>query len=443
MFDFLTQKFSNAFTFLTGKDRLTEKNIEETLNKIRESLLDADVPYEVTDQFIAEVKTEALGKKVLSSISPAEMLMKIVYEKLSVFLGSGKDLKKTDVFSPFILIMGLQGSGKTTTIGKLIHYFKRQAAKEKKQIKILAGSIDFYRPAAIDQLEIVCEKAGAMFFRPDSEDPQEVTKQLMQKKSSELFDVLILDTAGRMHVDEQMLDELQRIKNLLNPSQKILVLDSMTGQESLKVARVFENKVGFDVAILTKTDSDARGGAAFAFSYILSKPIAFIGTGEKTEDLERFHPERMASRILGMGDIQTLSERIDEQIQKAEQEKMEKKFISGNINLDDFAQQLGVMNRMGSLSSLLRYIPGMPAINMSPDIIEQGEKEMKKFKAIISSMTLKERQKPAILDKSRKQRVARGSGVTVKEVEGLLARFEQTRQFVKLFSKGGFGNLFK
>lgn len=303
----------------------------------------------------------------------------------------------------------------------------------------MLGSVDFYRPAAIDQLEIIAGQAGADFYRSQETDPVYAARDIQKYAKQHNYDVLLLDTAGRLHVDDAMLKELQAIDVGVRPTHKLLVLDAMTGQESLNVAKTFEKHVGFDAVIMSKMDSDSRGGAAFSFRYALKKQIAFIGIGEKVEDLELFHPDRMAGRILGMGDLTSLAEKADATIKKSEQEAAYSSFISGNFSLQDFASQMDMMGRIGSMSSLLKYIPGMGGLKLSPEMIQKGEQEMKRFKAIINSMTPKERLRPSILDKSRKKRVAMGAGVDLSQVNQLLQRFEQSKQYVKLFKKfGGF-----
>jgi signal recognition particle subunit SRP54 len=437
MFDFLSKQFSSIFNRITGQDRLTESNMDQTLGKVHDALLEADVPYEVVQAFIKEVKQEALGKKVLSSLKPAEQLLKVVHDKLLQFLGGTTTENFTFQIPSVIMMMGLQGSGKTTTIAKLAQYIQQGAQKHGKSRRIMMASVDFYRPAAIEQLEILAKKVDARFYRSPFTDPSAAAQDIVAHAQKELCDFLFLDTAGRLHVDTQMLEELQRITALVKPKYKLLVVDAMTGQESLKVAQVFEEKVGFTGAVLTKMDSDTRGGVAFAFRYALKKPILFIATGEKTDDLELFRPERMASRIIGMGDMMSLVEKAEGKIKHNEQEAMYKSLSQGKLTLQDFAQQMDMVGRLGSLTSMLKYLPGAASLNISQEMIEKGEVEIKKFKAIISSMTQKERVYPKILDVSRKNRIAKGAGVTVTDINTLINRFEQSQQFVKMFKKLG------
>ena len=443
MFDFLSKKISSIFTRLTGQDRLTEKNMDETLSKVYDALLEADVPYEVVQAFISEVKADALGKKVFSSLKPGEQLLKIVHDKLLQFLGGQTTENYFSFQIPSVIMMiGLQGSGKTTTIAKLSHYIQTTAQKHGKARRIMVGSVDFYRPAAIDQLEILAQKAGVIFYRSSLKDPVAAAQDIVKHSQKEQCDYLFLDTAGRLHIDNEMLEELQRINTLIKPKYKLLVVDAMTGQESLKVAQAFEEKVGFTGAVLTKMDSDTRGGVAFAFRYALKKPILFVATGEKIADLELFRPERMASRIIGMGDMMSLVEKAEEKIKQSEQDAMYKSISQGKLTLQDFAQQIDMVSRLGSLTSVLKYLPGAASFNVSPEMLQKGEAEIKKFKAIISSMTYKERIYPKVLDASRKNRIAKGAGVAVADINTLLDRFEQSQQFVKIFKKIGKNNPF-
>lgn len=435
MFDFLSQKFSSLFSRLSDGKVLTEYNIQETLEAVRGGLLEADVPYDVVQTFIESVKSEVVGQKIIGKLKPAEQLMKVVQDKLVDFLG-GQDKTFSFSFPSTIMVMGLQGSGKTTTIGKLSYKIKKDSEKNNQIKKILVGSIDFYRPAAIDQLEILAKQVDVAFYRAHSTDPVVAAKEIATFGRDNNYDVILLDTAGRLHIDNTMLLELQEVDALLQPNHKFLVLDAMTGQESLAIAKAFDDTIGFHGAILTKMDSDTRGGAAFAFRFVLKKPILFIGEGEKVADLNLFYPDRAAERIIGMGDIRSLIEHAEEKIAANEQEKAEKAFKSGSFSLQDFADQMSMMNRLGSLSQLLKYMPGMGA-KISPEMIQRGEVELVRFRAIISSMTLKERLNATILNNSRMQRVARGAGVKVEDVAMLLKRFEEAKQYVKLLNKFG------
>jgi len=441
MFGFLSKSFSSIFSSLTGYGKLTEKNIDESMQKIKDSLLEADVPYDLTNTFIAEIKQEVVGQKVVSSLRPGEQFVKIVYDRLLAFLG-GEYLQESFTFQipSIIMMIGLQGSGKTTSIGKIAVFIENQAKKRGKSRKILCASVDFYRPAAIDQLEIIAQQAGIDFYRAVSDKPTVAAQEIITYSKQHGYEIVIVDTAGRLHVDDQMMVELDEIQKIVKPKYKFLVVDAMIGQESLSVAKAFQDKIKFDYAILSKMDSDARAGVAFSFRYALKKPVLFMGTGEKLENLELFRPERIAKRMLGMGDILTLVENAEDKIKKSEQVSLENSFRSGHITLDDFAKQLSMANKLGSLSTMIKYLPGMANLNISSAQIEQSEKEMKKFRAIIGSMTSKERSQPKILDNSRKERVAKGAGVTLADVAQLLQRFEQSQQFVKLLKKKKYFN---
>jgi signal recognition particle subunit SRP54 len=432
MFDFLSQKFSSIFNSLTGQNKLSEKNIEDTIESIKESLLEADVPHALIEQFVTSVKSDVLGQKVIASLKPGEQFVKVVHDRLLDFLG-GKDSKPFEFPAKgVVMVMGLQGSGKTTSVGKMALMLKKQA-----NARILLASVDFYRPAAIDQLQTLANKVGVVFYRSNQTNAVRAAQDIYAHYKQGNFDYLFLDTAGRLHIDSSLLQELREIDSLVNPSLKFLVLDSMTGQESLNVAQAFEQGVGFGHAILTKMDSDTRGGAAFSFRYALNKPIIFVGVGEKMDDFEPFHPDRMASRILGMGDVVSLAEKANSMIKEEDQERVYRTMMEGKMTLADFADQLGMMNKLGSLTQIMKYLPGMGGAKISPEMLEKGEQELKRFRAIISSMTQKERVTPRILDGSRKKRIALGAGVQVTDVNQLLARFEQTQQFAKMMKGSG------
>lgn len=445
MFEFLTQSFSSLISSLGGSSTLNEAKIDELLVGIKTALLEADVPFELTESFISDTKKELLSSVKAPSIKPAEYVAKVVHDRLKQFLSAGQQSLPFSVQLPsVIMVMGLQGSGKTTTIGKLASWLKKEAESKRKQRRILLGSVDFYRPAAIDQLELLAQQAGVSFYRSRATDPVEAAQELYNHFRNERFELLLLDTAGRMHIDNQLMSELQRIDHLIEPRYKFLVLDAMTGQESLAVARAFDQMVGFGYAIMTKMDSDTRGGAAFSFRYALKKPISFVGLGEKLDDFEPFHVDRMAGRILGMGDILTLAERAQEKIKQSEQDAALKAFNQGRFTLQDFANQMGMMDKIGSLSSIAKYLPALGGSAMTPDMLQQGERDLKKYRAIIMSMTPKERLNHTILDNSRKMRIAKGAGVSLEDIRNLLQRFEQSQQYVKLFKKfGRLNNFFK
>jgi len=441
MFGFLSKSFSSIFSSLTGHSKLTEKNIDESMQKIKDSLLEADVPYELTNTFIAEIKQDVVGQKITNSLRPSEQFVKVVYDRLLAFLG-GEYQQESFTFQipSTIMMLGLQGSGKTTTAAKLALFIQNQAKKRGKSRKILCASVDFYRPAAIDQLEIVAKQAGADFYRAQSQNVTQAAAQIVAYAKQHNYEILIFDTAGRLHIDETMMTELDELQKIVKPKYKFLVVDAMIGQESLSVAKSFQDRIKFDYAILSKMDSDARAGVAFSFRYALKKPVLFMGTGEKIDNLELFRPERIAKRMLGMGDILTLVENAEDKIKQSEQVSLEQSFKSGHMTLDDFEKQLSMASRLGSLSTMIKYLPGMGSLNISSAQIEQSEKEMKKFRAIIGSMTKKEKSYPKILDDSRKKRIALGAGVSVADIGQLLQRFEQSQQFVKLLKKKKYFN---
>ena len=443
MFDFLSQKFSGILGWVKDKGRLTEKNVSDAITQVREALLDADVPLNVIDDFLNQVQQEIVGQKIHAKLNAGQTLIKIVHDKLLEFLGGKNSLVLSSFQIPsVIMVMGLQGSGKTTTIAKLANFILKQAQKKGKRRRILFASVDFYRPAAVEQLSILAKQVGVDFYCAQSNDPVSAATEIYKHFKSNSYELLFLDTAGRLHIDSNMMEELISLNTKVAPKYKILVLDSMTGQESLNVARAFDQSVGFDTAILSKMDSDARGGAAFAFKYSLKKSISFVGSGEKIEDLESFIPDRMATRILGMGDVLSLVEKAEEAINKQDQESMAKRIMSGGFSLKDFASQMDMINKMGSFQKIMKYLPGMGSV--SGDMMEKGQDEMKKFRAIISSMNEKEQLMPEILNGSRKKRIAKGAGVQAQDVNQLLQKFEQSKQFVKMFkNKGQFRNLFK
>lgn len=435
MFDFLSQKFTSLFSQLEGADTLTELTVQETLNNVQEALLEADVPYQVVRSFIQAVKDEVLGSKVVGSLKPAEHLLKIVQDKIVAFLGDEAALFQAS-FPSIVMVMGLQGSGKTTTVGKLAYKIKKDAAKNNQTKKILLASVDFYRPAAIDQLEVLSKKVGVDFYRARDTDPVMASKEIHAYYQKNGYDLLLLDTAGRLHVDNSMLQELQEIDALIQPQYKFFVLDAMTGQESLTIAKVFDDTVRFHGAILTKMDSDTRGGAAFSFRYVLKKPICFIGEGEGVADLNQFFPDRIAERMLGQGDLRSLIERAEEQIALDEQKKAEEALKSGSFSLQDFADQMAMINKLGSLTQVFKYMPEV-GVKVSSEMLQKGETELIKFRSIIASMSLKERLNPSLLNESRIERIAQGAGVEAKDVTLLLKRFEEAKQYVKLLNKYG------
>lgn len=442
MFDFLTNHFSSAFASFRGKAHLTEGNIKEVYEKIQQALLDADVPRIVVKTFCSEVRKEVIGQKVIGSLKPSDQFTKIIHDHLKKFLiGDGKIFLIQ--FPSVVLVMGLQGVGKTTSLAKIALWLKKNDAKKGKKRSILCASVDFNRPAAVNQLEIVTQRAGAAFFRATQKDSVKAAIEIYDYYKKNSFQLLLLDTAGRLHIDNTMLQELRDIDCALKPRHKILVVDSMIGQESLNVARAFEQGVGFDAALMSKVDSEASGGVAFAFRYVLKKPIAFVGTGESIDALDLFYPERAAGRILGMGDVVSLAERVQDRIKESEQQVLQNAFKAENFIFQDFLMQIEMINKLGSFSQITKLVPGMSAQSFSSEMVEQGERQMMLFKAIISSMTSKERIGSVLLDKSRKQRVARGAGVCLSDIEVLLKRFEESKRYAKLIKKfSHFSNIF-
>lgn len=436
VFDMLTKKFSSLFSALTASNTITQSAITDTTNQIREVLLDADVPYSVVDAFLAELSKRVIGEKLVKSLNPGQQFMGHVYDVMCQFMGNTN--QQSHIFSvpSTVLVMGLQGSGKTTTIAKLA-YHVLQTQKKIKKNGILLASVDFYRPAAIDQLEILAAQVGCSFYRAISTNPVQATTEIMNYAKKIGAQLIFLDTAGRLHIDTTMIQELKIIDDIVQTPHKMLVLDSMTGQESLNVAQAFDQAIGFEAVIFTKMDSDTRGGAAFAFKYMLKKSIIYIGMGEKLADLQPFNPVRTVGRILGKGDLLTLAEKADATIKQSDQERSLKALAKGNFTLEDFANQIDMVKSLGSLSSIMQYLPNMGGAQLSRDTIDKGEKEMRTFRAIISSMTQKERYMPDIIDGSRKMRIAKGAGVTVSQVTTLLERFKQSQQYVKLLKKSG------
>lgn len=432
MFSSLSEKLQDVFKKLRGKGKLTEKDIKDAMKEVKLALLEADVNYKVVKDFINTVTQKAVGEEVLESLTPAQQVIKIVYDEMVNLLG-GSDTKLT--FSPSgfstYMMVGLQGSGKTTTAGKLAGLLKKQGKNP------LLVACDIYRPAAIKQLELVAQKVGVKCFADyNSKDAVKIAKEGIEFAKANRCDVAIVDTAGRLHINQELMDELVAIKNAIKPTEILLVLDAMTGQDAVNVATAFNEQLGIDGIIMTKLDGDTRGGAALSVKAITGKPIKFAGVGEKMEDLEVFHPDRMASRILGMGDILTLIEKAQEAIDQKKAEELEKKLRSMQFTLEDFLDQLRQIKKMGPLSQIISMIPG---VKLKGDIdFDAGEKELKKIEAIINSMTKEERQDPSIINSSRKRRIAMGSGTTVQDVNRLLKQFEDMKRMMKQFSNPSF-----
>ena len=423
-FDSLSDKLQRAFKKLTGKGKLNESNIKDAMREVRLALLEADVNYLVVKDFIKAVTERAVGSEVLASLNAGQQVIKIVNEELTKLMG-GANAKLTWSSSvPTIyLLCGLQGAGKTTMAGKLAGYLKKTGKKP------LLAACDIYRPAAIKQLQVVGEKAGVQVFEKGTQDPVLTSKQAVDHARYYGHDVLIIDTAGRLHIDDTLMEELSRIKAAVRPQEILLTVDAMTGQDAVNVAKSFNEKLGIDGIIITKLDSDTRGGAALSARAITGKPIKFAGTGEKLSDIEPFHPDRMASRILGMGDVLTLIEKATESFEAAEAEKAAAKNKQPqDLSLDDFLEQLQQLKKMGPLQNVLGMLPG---VGNKLKNVEVDENAMKKPEAIIRSMTVRERRNPDILNASRRKRIAAGAGVSVADVNQLMRQFEQMRKLLK------------
>ena len=426
MFDSISNRFSSIMRTLAGKGKISEKNISEAVEEIKQALLDADVNLRVVRRFVNSTMEEAVGEKVLKAVDPGQMFTKIVYDKMVALLGDDKsnalNLKGKDTTS-VILMMGLQGSGKTTACHKLAYRLK----KEGRNVMLVAA--DLVRPAAVTQLELLGEKVGVpVFTMPGEKDPVTVARRAVDKAKHDLVDTVIIDTSGRMHLDDALMREIQNIAKAVNPDETLFVADAMTGQQAVEIANEFEQKVGITGVMLTKFDSDTRGGAALSLKSVVGKPIKFIGTGEKAEDLEVFHPERIASRILGMGDVVSLVEKAQEQYDKQEAEKLQKKIEKNTYDLQDYLEQLEKMDKMGSVDKLIEMIPGAKG-NISEDDIDLKALDIEK--AIIRSMTKFEKQNYRIIGPSRRKRIAKGSGTSVAEVNRLLKKFEKSKLLMK------------
>lgn len=440
MFENLTDRLNRTFKNLTGQGRLTENNIQDALRDVRRALLEADVALPVVKQFIDRVRERAIGQEVSSALNPGQAFIKIVRDELTKVMGGEAEPLNLKVEPPAVILMaGLQGAGKTTTVGKLAKWLKE---REKK--KVMVVSADVYRPAAIRQLETLAHQVGVDFFPSQAEqDPVEIVQAAMAAARKQFADVLIVDTAGRLHIDQALMDEIKRLHAAVKPAETLFVVDAMTGQDAANTAKAFHEALPLTGVILTKADGDARGGAALSIREITGKPIKFLGTGEKLDGLEPFHPDRMAGRILGMGDVLSLIEEAEAKIDKKKAEKFAKKVHkSGQFDLEDFLEQLGQIHRMGGITGLMGKLPGMGqmANQVDPAV---AEKEFKRMEAIINSMTPQERRHPSIIKGSRKRRIAKGAGVQVQDVNRLLKQFEQMQKMMKKLSKGGMKNLMR
>ncbi|MDD7631306.1 MAG: signal recognition particle protein, partial [Parabacteroides sp.] len=427
MFENLSERLDRSFKLLKGEGRITEINVAETLKDVRKALLDADVNYKVAKNFTDTVKTKALGQNVLTSVKPSQLMVKIVHDELASLMGGTATDVNLEGAPAIILMSGLQGSGKTTFSGKLANLLKT-----KKNKKPLLVACDVYRPAAIEQLRVVGEQVGVpVYMELDSKNPVDIAVHAIQQAKAKGNDVVIVDTAGRLAVDEQMMQEIAAIKAAINPSETLFVVDAMTGQDAVNTAKEFNERLDFDGVVLTKLDGDTRGGAALSIRTVVTKPIKFVGTGEKMEALDVFHPERMADRILGMGDIVSLVERAQEQYDEEEAKRLQKKIAKNQFDFNDFISQIQQIKKMGNLKELASMIPG---VGKALKDVEIDDNAFKSIEAIIYSMTPEERSNPAILNASRRQRIAKGSGTTIQEVNKLLKQFEETRKMMRMLS---------
>lgn len=429
MFDSLSYKLEKAFQTLKGQGRITEINVASTVKEIRKALIDADVNYKVAKEVTDDIKQKALGQDVLTAVSPGQLLVKITNDELTHLMGGeGKDI--TIEGNPaVVLIAGLQGSGKTTFSGKLANYLKKQGRS------VMLSACDIYRPAAIDQLKVLGQQIGVeVYAEPDNKDAVKIAKNAIDHARKNNYKVVIVDTAGRLAIDKDMMDEIARLKETLNPSETLFVVDSMTGQDAVNTAKAFNDRLNFDGVVLTKLDGDTRGGAALSIRRVVEKPIKFISTGEKMEAIDRFYPDRMASRILGMGDVVSLVERAQQTFDEEEAKRLSKKIRRNQFDFNDFLSQLEQVKKMGNMKDLLSMIPGMGKALKGVDI---DDNSFKPVEAIIRSMTMQERENPDIINGSRKNRIAKGSGTSVQEVNQLLKQFGDMRKLMKTMNKMG------
>ena len=429
MFEKLTDRLERSFKILKGQGRITEINVAESLKEIRRALIDADVNYKVAKQFTDDVKQKALGQNVLTAVSPGQMMTKIVRDELAELMGGQATDIKLEGTPAVILIAGLQGSGKTTFSGKLASFIK---SKKGRQVLLVAG--DVYRPAAIDQLKILGEQIGVpVYTEPGNQNPIEIAENAIKHARQNSYNVVIVDTAGRLAVDEAMMQEITKIKATVNPCETLFVVDSMTGQDAVNTAREFNERLDFDGVVLTKLDGDTRGGAAISIRSVVNKPLKFISSGEKMDTLDVFHPERMADRILGMGDVVSLVERAQQQYDEEAARRLTKKVMTNKFDFNDYLTQIEQVKKLGNLKDVASMIPGMG--KMLRDV-EIGDDVFKQTEAIIGSMTPLEREKPEILNARRRERIAKGSGTTMADVNRLLKQFDEMRKMMKMVSGG-------
>ena len=434
MFENLSERLERSFKILKGEGRITEINVAETLKDVRKALLDADVNYKVAKTFTDTVKNKAIGQDVLTSLRPSQLMIKIVHDELTALMGGQTAEVNYEGHPAVILMSGLQGSGKTTFSSKLANFLKK-----KKNRNPLLVACDVYRPAAIDQLKVLGEQIEVpVYSEPDSKNPVEIAQNAIKEAKHKGYNLVIIDTAGRLAVDEAMMQEIAAIKEAVNPTEILFVVDSMTGQDAVNTAKEFNDRLDFTGVVLTKLDGDTRGGAALSIRTVVDKPIKFIGTGEKMEAIDQFHPNRMADRILGMGDVVSLVERAQEQFDEEEAKKLQRKLARNQFDFNDFLTQIEQIKKMGNIKDLMGMIPGVGKAIKDIDIDDNA---FKSVEAIIRSMTPKERANPDIINASRRERIARGSGTTTQEVNRLMKQFEQIRKTMKSMAGGKMANL--
>jgi signal recognition particle protein len=429
-FESLSDKLQNAFSKLKGKGVITESDINAAMREVKLALLEADVNFKVVKEFVAIVKEKCLGAEVLQSLTPAQQIIKIVNSELIDLMGgSGSKLTYSPSGFTVLMMVGLQGTGKTTTCGKLASFLKQNGKKP------MLVACDIYRPAAIDQLEVVGKSVNTpVFTMRESKDPVQIALAAKEDAERKGFDVLIIDTAGRLQIDENLMEELASMKSAVRPHEILLVVDALTGQDAVNAADGFNQKLGIDGIIMTKMDGDSRGGAALSAKKVTGKPIKFLGTGEKSDALEPFHPDRLASRILGMGDMLSLIERAEQAYDEEQAEKLERKIRKNQFTLEDFLEQMGQVRKMGGLAKIMDMLPGMGGGKISEADIAKGEKEFRTMEAIIRSMTVAERKNPGLLNASRRKRIAAGSGQTVNSVNKVISKYEESRKLMKQFA---------
>ena len=437
-FEGLSEKLQNVFKGLKGKGSLTEADVNAAMREVKLALLEADVNFKVVKDFVASVKEKALGEEVMASLTPGQRVIKIVNEELTELMGgTGSKLTYSPKGFTVYLMVGLQGTGKTTTCGKLANYLKKNGKNP------MLCACDIYRPAAIDQLEVVGKAVDTpVFTMRDCREPEKIALAAMKEAERKGYNVLIVDTAGRLQIDEELMEELVTIKKAVKPHEILLVVDALTGQDAVNAAEGFNDKLGIDGIIMTKMDGDSRGGAALSTKKVTGRPIKFVGMGEKFDALEPFHPERMASRILGMGDMLTLIEKAQEEYDEKKAEELEKKIRKNKFTLEDFLEQMGQIRKMGGITKMLDMLPGMNSKAMKNVDIEKSEKEFVQMEAIIQSMTKEERENPSILNASRRKRISAGSGQPVSKINQLVKRYDESRKMMKSFTgKGGAGRM--